>query len=261
MEEEPTMNYIVNVSGGLTSFEALRRVIAREGNGTNVIPIFANTRIEEPDLYRFLGDTERLLDITIIRLADGRTPFDVMKDERAITIRGIAPCSKKLKREVIERFVRTIQKPFTMVYGLDWSEMHRITRMRELSKDLLWFPLIEKPLVTKADIITYLHAVGIQETQAYKDGFSHNNCGGGCVKAGKRQFIHLLQTRPDTYAFWEAGEQDVRAYLGKDVTILKSKQTLRQVREDVERGAVICDDEDESVCGCMTALFQAEMGV
>jgi hypothetical protein len=204
----------------------------------------------------------RLLDITIIRLADGRTPFDVMKDERAITIRGVAPCSKKLKREVIERFIlESAPYPYTMVYGLDWSEYHRITRMQEVSRDRLWFPLIEKPLVTKADIIQYLHTVGIQEPQAYKDGWNHNNCGGGCVKAGKGQFIRLLHKRPETFAFWEAGEQEVRDYLGKDVTILKSKQTLRQVREADERGAVVCeDDEDDgTVCGCLSALFQAEL--
>jgi len=255
------MHYIVNVSGGLTSFEALRRVVVRHGSGANVIPIFADTKIEEPDLYRFLGDIERHLSIKIIRLADGRTPFDVMKDERCITMHGMAPCSKKLKREVIDRYVASIAGPVTRVFGLDWSEMHRVKRMRELSAWPLWFPLIEKPLVTKQDIISYLHSVGIEEPQLYKGGFTHSNCGGGCVRAGKKQFIHLLHTRPDTFALWEAHEQNMREYLDKDIFILvKHKQTLRQVREEAERGAVVCDDdEDGTVCGCMSALFQAEM--
>lgn len=253
------MNYIVNVSGGLTSFEALRRVVAKHGNGPNVIPIFADTKIEEPDLYRFLGDIERLLDVQIIRLADGRTPFGVMKDRRCITMQGAAPCSQHLKREIIDRYVEGIEEPITRIFGLDWTEMHRVTRMQELSKWPVWFPLVEPPFVTKEDIIQYLHSVGIEEPQLYKDGFKHGNCGGGCVKAGKKQFIHLLKTRPATYARWEQHENDMRRYLDKDIYILKQKQTLTQVREAVERGVVVCDDDDEMVCGCMSSLFQAEM--
>ena len=66
------MKYIVNVSGGLTSFEALRRTIERHGK-ENTHAIFADTSIEDEDLYRFLDDQERYFDITIERVKDGRT--------------------------------------------------------------------------------------------------------------------------------------------------------------------------------------------
>jgi orotidine-5'-phosphate decarboxylase len=51
------MHYIVNVSGGLTSFEALRRTIERHGKAA-VTAVFANTRMEDRDLYRFLADQQ-----------------------------------------------------------------------------------------------------------------------------------------------------------------------------------------------------------
>ena len=55
-----SMLYIVNVSGGLTSFEALRRTIERHGKDSTVA-VFADTKIEDADSYRFLSDQERYM--------------------------------------------------------------------------------------------------------------------------------------------------------------------------------------------------------
>ena len=125
-------HYIVNVSGGLTSFEALRRTIAAHGR-KNTTAVFADTRIEDTDLYRFLDDQERYFGIKIERIADGRTVFEVWHDKRAITFRtphgaGHAPCSVELKREPIERWIaaRFAGMPITRVFGMDWTEPHRM---------------------------------------------------------------------------------------------------------------------------------------
>ena len=34
----------------------------------------------------------------------------------------------------------------------------------------------------------------------YELGFSHNNCGGVCVRAGRKHWLHLLDVFPDRYA-------------------------------------------------------------
>lgn len=122
--------FIVNVSGGLTSYEALRRTLLKHGRG-NVHAVFADTTIEHRDLYRFLGDMERLLGIEIERLKDGRDPWQVMKDRRAITLRHMAPCSIELKRKMIERMIAERYAPgtYTRVFGMDWSELDRMQRL------------------------------------------------------------------------------------------------------------------------------------
>ena len=51
---------IVMYGGGLTSYEAARRAIDRYGHDTVEI-WFADTRMEDEDLYRFNLDVERLL--------------------------------------------------------------------------------------------------------------------------------------------------------------------------------------------------------
>lgn len=262
------MNYIVNVSGGLTSYEALRRTIAKHGAAA-VRPVFADTLIEHADLYRFLVDTERLLDVKIERLADGRDPWQVMKDRRAITIKGSAMCSQTLKRGVIEKWITANFEPgsYVRVFGMDWSEADRMERLREeLAPDPVWFPLAEPPYVDKCHIADALEKAGVETPYLYRIGFTHNNCGGGCVKAGQAHWAHLWRTLPETYALWEVKEEEIRQHLGKNVTILKDRRgggparptTLRDFRERLERGEAY-DTDDWAGCGCFAPMPQLRM--
>ena len=84
--------------------------------------------------------------------------------------------------------------------------------------------------------------IGIKAPRLYKLGFAHNNCGGGCVKAGQGHFGHLLKVLPDVYADWERNEEALREDLG-DVAILRDRTggttgplTLRVLRERIEEG-------------------------
>ena len=88
----------------------------------------------------------------------------------------------------------------------------------------------------------------------YELGFSHNNCGGGCIKAGHSHFRHLLKTLPDVFEEWENEEEKMRQFLDRDVSILKDRRggetktlTLKQLR-------VMTDDEcpefEWGGCGC-----------
>ena len=95
---------------------------------------------------------------------------------------------------------------------------------------------------------------GIKPPRLYELGFPHNNCGGGCIKAGQAHFRHLLTVLPEVYAKWEAEEEKMRQFLGRDVTILtyreggeKKRLSLKQLRERKEEQ---CDLFDWGGCGC-----------
>ncbi len=269
------MKYIVNVSGGLTSFEALRRTLERYGK-ENTHAIFADTSIEDEDLYRFLDDQERYFGITIERVKDGRTPWQVMKDEGYIQLRSksgidIVACSRLLKRELIDGLIdaRYAHGTYTRVFGMDWTEMHRVKRLRAalaLDETLSWFPLLERPFVDKCLIAKSLEKMGIAVPRLYALGFEHNNCGGGCVKAGQAHFAHLFFTLPEVYALWEAKEEEIRQHLGKDVSILKDRRggctrpmTIRDFRLRLESGDTTYDKEDWGGCGCFAPVAQLRM--
>lgn len=262
------MIYLVNVSGGLTSFEALRRTLDRYGK-EHTHAIFADTLIEDEDLYRFLSDQERYFGIEIERIVEGRTPFQVMKGERCITMQEMAPCSKILKRESIERVIasRYATGTYTRVFGMDWTEMHRVKRLTDaLAPQPVWFPLCERPYVDKCQIATYLEKIGIAVPRLYNLGFTHNNCGGGCVKAGQAHWAHLYYTMPERYATWEEQEEEIRQHLHKNVSILRIRKgtestplTLRAFRLRLESGDTDYDKSDWGGCGCFAPIAQMRM--
>jgi hypothetical protein len=267
------VKYLVNVSGGLTSFEALRRTLDKHGK-ENTHAYFADTLIEDWDTYRFLLDQQRYFGIEIERVVDGRTPWQAMKDRRCITLRlpngsEVAPCSMELKREAIDKVVlsRYASGTFTRVFGYEWSEIDRMDRLAaSIAPELAWFPLADPPYVDKCHISNFLESIGIAVPRLYILGFEHNNCGGGCVKAGQAHWAHLYFTLPDVYALWERQEENIRQYLDKDISILKDRRgglskpmTLRAFRDRLEAGDTNYDKDDWGGCGCFAPIAQTRM--
>ncbi len=63
-------------------------------------------------------------------------------------------------------------------------------------------------------------------------GFEHNNCSGGCVRQGKKQWLHLLEWLPEVYRERELLEEKFCEEFGK-YSFLKD-MTLKQLREEYE---------------------------
>ena len=252
------LHYAVHLSGGLTSAWALKCAIEQKGVD-NVTGYFADTKGkhadneyagEDSDSYRLLKDLVKLLRFKLYRVADGRDIWEVMHDKRAIKIpqNDITPCSKALKADVLDRVVRQHfpHGDVVHVFGMDWSEPHRIARLTQaFAPDPVWFPLNERPYVDKDTIKQWLRDSEIAIPKLYEYGFTHNNCGGFCVRAGKAHFVRLYFTFPDRYLYHEQKELDLCTYLGKRVTILRERVngetktlTLRDFRERLD--AAIC---------------------
>src|SRR5262249_42180370 len=115
--------------------------------------------------------------------------------------------------------------------------------------------MCDPPYLTKCDMIREAKALGLPLSEAYMDGFSHDNCGGGCVKAGQAHFALLYKIRPAVYGEWESNEEDVRCHIGEDVSILKDRRggatkpmTLAAFRARIESGDY--DKNEWGGCGC-----------
>lgn len=242
------MDYIVMFSGGLTSFEAARRAIEKHGHD-RVRLWFAETSMEDEDLYRFSRDVERLLEHEIEVLDnDGMTPWDMFYKHRFLGNTRIDPCSKFLKRVPLKRKLQAEYPDpttATVILGMDGVEdCKRTERAAEGQKPYAtWFPLLDEPIVTKTEIGRWLKEHGVERPRLYDEGFIHNNCGGFCVKAGAGQFAHLLKTHPERFADHERREQEFRDWIGKDVSILRDQRggkvkpmTLLDLRRRIEDG-------------------------
>lgn len=258
------MKAVVQFSGGVGSWAAAGRSIERFG-AENVTLLFADTKMEDEDLYRFLDDVEADLGIAITRICDGRTPWEVFRDVRFIGNSRADPCSKILKRDLLRAWIEGHCEPSTtVVLGIDWTEIHRFERaVPRWAPWTLWAPLTEETRTDKASLLAELARHGIRQPRLYDLGFPHNNCGGFCIKAGMAHFKLLLETMPERYAWHEAQEQGIRDQLGKDVTVLRDRSggtvtplTLRGFRErieavdDVAEAQLSFDFDDWGGCGC-----------
>jgi hypothetical protein len=265
------MWHFINISGGAGSWFTARRVIDTHTTpGDHVALVFADTNMEDEDLYRFLADTtidlqqygERYdVEVTFTRLADGRDVWQVFNDKKFIGNTRIDPCSKILKRDLIRKHLEeNFEIDNTRVYiGIDWSEQHRFEKAKPYWEPYqVEAPLCDAPYIDKEQILTEMRTLGIEPPRLYAMGFPHNNCGGFCVKGGHGAFKLLLEKMPERYAYHEGKEREFRERLGKDVAILRDRTggttkplTLTALRERVEGGGEV-DEFDLGGCACFT---------
>ncbi|HEX4084336.1 MAG TPA: hypothetical protein VHY22_05460 [Chthoniobacteraceae bacterium] len=262
------MKYIVSVSGGKGSYEAWRRCIEQKGR-ENTVGVFADVgRIarngetvcgEDDDLYRFLDDIERSLDSPLHRIASPLYTdiWDVFFKNRMLGSTLRDPCSRWLKRKVLAdwRISNFGRVNTVVVLGLSWQERGRIVEFQSVFGDACWFPCCEEPFVTYEQIDEELASRGIAPPAIHGEGFSHNNCGGFCVKMGLYQCYLLWRHRLARWMFAEEKEMEFRAYLGRDdVTIFRKDDeniTMRELRWLFESGYVPKKRKQRSCAACM----------
>lgn len=274
------------LSGGAASYVTAKRVIERYGK-ENTFLLFADTRTEDADLYRFLSDIERVLDMSIIKPSpakryEGMNIWDVFMKDRMIAKNGAGICTERLKQNPCDAWITSNfpdPESVTVWVGIDVWEAHRLLgtdKKPGLAARKLPYTyksiLLEKPYLLKPDMLKILEGDGIAIPRLYNLGFEHNNCGGFCVKAGKAHFKNLLENLPDVYAYHEERERVFREHVGKDVSVLvdviketgekprKIPLTLEAFRERVEaekHGLLQIDWHGEEIagggCGCFAA--------
>ncbi|MEU3220001.1 hypothetical protein [Streptomyces sp. NPDC006971] len=256
-----TEQHVVMWSGGITSWATARHVIAHHGTANTTL-LFADTLVEDEDLYRFNASASKQLGVPITRVADGRDPWQVFEDARWLGNTRIAQCSHELKQKPCRAWLKanTDSAATTVYVGIDWTETHRLPAIIQgWAPWTVCAPLTEPPYRDKGQLLAEARAAGLPNPRLYNLGFAHNNCGGACVKGGQTQWVRLLAVFPERYARAEAAEQKMRRLLGKDVSILRDRTggqtrplTLAALRQRIEEQPDQLDLFDEGGCGCFT---------
>jgi hypothetical protein len=250
------MKRIVQLSGGLCSYFAARRVVEKYGR-EDVILLFADVLIESAGLYRFALHAASSLGLLLNAIMDGRTPWEVFKDEKFLGNTRVDLCSRILKRQLCRKWIEDRFTPDEAILyvGISWDEGREDEIRERWQPWTVEFPMCDKPYWSKCDMIREAKALSLPLSEAYTDGFPHDNCGGGCVKAGQAQFAMLYKIRPAVYAEWERNEEEVRQHIGKDVSILRDRRggttkpmTLSAFRERIQSGDY--DHTEWGGCGC-----------
>ncbi len=252
---------LVQYSTGTTSAEVALLAV-KDDRYDRVVLITADTRVEDEDNWRFAIEAWRYLgepEWTV--LADGRTPMQVGRDQHIVPNNRMAVCSQVLKRDLIRKHMDTTYDPAECeaLVGYDWSEPERAETARPLWHP--WpvrFPLMEPGAPDKRDIIAAWRERGIPEPRLNREGHPHANCGGACVRGGQVEWRRLLFSNRPRYLEWESEEEQTRAMVGKDVSILRDRRSdrdkegiamsLKDYRERLEHDPSLFDCDDESGC-------------
>jgi 3'-phosphoadenosine 5'-phosphosulfate sulfotransferase (PAPS reductase)/FAD synthetase len=248
------MSVIVAISGGKASAWCADWALKNYPKD-DVILYFNDTKWEHPDLYRFLNDLSVYFNHPITFDSDGRSPEQLFYSHRTLANNRMPFCSEILKARRLQKFYKDGD---TIIFGIGEDEPHRAHRIVGVYQAVaskrneypkLVFPLIIEK-VTSRDIDSFLVDTRIEEPLLYKLGFSHNNCSGGCVRAGKKHWKLLYEKLPEVYAERERVEREVREYLGKDIHFFKD-ETLESFRGRIDRGELSSHYDDEPMKECV----------
>jgi hypothetical protein len=150
---------------------------------------------EHPDNQRFLSDVEQWLGIPIVRLRDdkyGASAYQVFRRVHLTRSRNGAPCTGRLKRQVLEAFREAGD---ISVIGYTAEEQDRADRF--LDYEPAEFPLIEAGL-SKADCLGMIERAGLRLPEMYRLGYANANCI-GCVKGGAGYWNKIRRDFPERF--------------------------------------------------------------
>lgn len=240
-------------SGGICSFFAALR------SKPDVL-LFSDTGIEDQDLYRFLEESSAFLNISLVKISIGKTLFELATSKRMMPNNRVPFCSRILKVEPAQKWIRENAPGCNIVFGIDWTESHRCDRIRArwVGHNCI-FPMVEPPYMTRADMMRELVNLGLDAPRLYEVGMPHNNCGGGCVRGGIGHWIRVFHELPSEYQKWSDLEQHISAMRGKPCTILRDRRngrtlpmSLVELAKRIESSDASLDKLDFGGCGCFT---------
>lgn len=249
MSRRVVVGYSMGVTSGWCAGWALRSFPNEE-----VIFLFHDTKREHPDTYRFGRELAAVLAHPITEDSDGRSVLEVFEDEAFLGNGQNAMCSRILKTERGETFVKRLQADghdVVRVVGFSAREPNRVARMvgyADRGGYSVRFPVIEEG-VTKQQCADWCISLGVRPSAMY-EWSEHANCI-GCVKGGRAYWLAVHQHHPDVFeemALLEEryGHPIIRGG-GREHPTLRELVTLglkRPVhrRERIEIGACECGD-------------------
>lgn len=248
--------FVCRFSCGAASAVATKLAIAEAAIlDTPVAIINAFLKEEHPDNRRFLDDCETWFGIPIQRLADvrdGGSARALFRRKRYLKGLQGAPCSKALKREVLEKFD---QPGDIMVLGFTVEERDRFDRWIDANNDKRAIaPLIDAGL-GKSDVLAMIERAGLVLPMMYRLGYHNANCI-GCVKGGAGYWNKIRRDFPEDFTEMALIEECI----GPSARLLRHRSGplkgqrfyLRELHPDAGR----YQDEPAIECGAACELAE-----
>jgi hypothetical protein len=187
--------HVVQFSCGAASAVAAKLIASKDPSAVIVNAFLAE---EHSDNRRFAADCEAWFARPITTLRDekyGASIVQVFRRRQYMMGPFGAPCSRALKREVLDRWSLPGD---VMVFGYTAEEGGRLDDFRERNPDRpVIAPLIDAGL-TKDDCKAMVERAGIVLPLMYRLGYRNANCI-GCVKGGEGYWRAIREDFPDHF--------------------------------------------------------------
>lgn len=222
-------NRIVMFSGGLSSFLTAYHAVTTYPTD-NIVLYFNDVLIECDSLYRFIYEVSDKLELPLLIHSRGITPAQLMVQKRFLANNRVGLCSKELKMKVSSDFIRKgivpeiekwHNKQFLkddnfrdnpiISFGIGVGELHREEPIKSNWQPYQTeFPLIYEDIESAEKVLERLN---VPIPLMYRQSFSHNNCGGMCVKGGAGHFKNLLMKREEDFHKFKEQEIVISDYI------------------------------------------------
>lgn len=253
MSDQPRI--VCQFSCGAASAVATKLALAQYRDTHEVVIINAFIVEEHPDNRRFLADCERWFEQPIIILRNEKykcSTYEVWKQRRYMKGQHGAPCSKSLKREILDafRFPSDI-----MVLGYTIEEQDRFDDFLDANADLnVRVPLIEQSL-GKADCLAMIDRAGIELPAMYRMGYHNANCI-GCVKGGEGYWNKIRRDFPEEF---EAIAR-IQETIGPGAYLFRNRKTgVRYSLRDLPPDKGRYQDEPEISCSFFCEMAERKL--
>jgi hypothetical protein len=176
----PTMTlHVVQYSGGIGSWAATQCVIAEHGTD-HLVLLTADTRVEDPDLWRFVRDSTVHVGVEPTIVADGLTPFEVFHDQRFLGNSVSRPAQPSSSNDPAGH-----DSPCTPTWRTQCCTSASTGRKPAVSRRSNTAghrggcgSRCVTPYLSKEDMLDAARAAGLTPPRLYELGFSHNNFSG-----------------------------------------------------------------------------------
>lgn len=249
-----TRRVVVGFSGGVTSAWCAGWAL-RTFPRDEVILLWHDTKEEHSDTYRFLSEMSAALEMPITERSDGRSVTQLFRDEGMLGNGQSTMCSRVLKAEPGQKFVRELMAAgheVVKVVGYSANEPRRVASMVghcDREGHAVRFPVIEEG-VSKQDCADWCTCVMRVQPSIQYLHFEHANCR-GCVKGGRAYWLKTHEVYPDVFEQRagleeEFGHTIIRGGNREHPTLrellkIGLKRSVNQ-RESIEIGACDCGD-------------------
>lgn len=244
------MRVVCSFSCGAASACATKLALDKYGSAVHIINAFVAD--EDEDNRRFLRDCEKWFGQEVIVLRDTKyqaSAAEVWKKKRFIVSRNGAPCSKALKRDVLDAYTRA-EDLQVLGFTADLRDMQRFDRYLDAhGSTKVEAPLIEAGM-SKRDCFKMVTEAGLELPRMYRLGYSNANCP-KCPKGGMGYWNKIRVDFPENFEEM-AAIQDV---LGPGSFFFRDRKTQERISlRMLDPKAGRFSDEPAFECGATCEL-------